>query len=74
MARALSGVQTCHQAYCKCGWRGATWLGKGSRGNAWGEYNWHKRECPLSTKLEKAHLGYSEPKEHEKAPANDKQS
>ena len=46
MARAKSGVRTGHQAYCKCGWSGATWLGPGSRGNAWGEYHWHRDRCP----------------------------
>ena len=30
---------------CECGWRSATWYGKGARGNALGEWEWHKRDC-----------------------------
>ena len=33
------------QARCSCGWVGASWLGKGAKGNAAGEWHEHRERC-----------------------------
>ena len=30
---------------CSCGWESCTWYGKGARGNAAGEWRYHREKC-----------------------------
>lgn len=46
------GTRIANQAFCTfCGWSGAHWYGKGSKGNAQGELLWHMDKSPKCAEL-----------------------
>lgn len=47
--RRLKGYTFGVAVTCECGWRSSTFFGQGARGNALGEWRWHKDQCARET-------------------------